>query len=287
MRPCVSVGVDGTDASHDALDWAADEARLRRLPLHIVHAWPGEPQDAPTAPGARSAADVGEEALQAARAQVLMRHPDLEVATLLADRAAREALLEAAGDTDLLVLGARGSGGFPRLLVGSTTLHVAANASCPVVVVHGSGYQAAAGGVLVGVHGRDAEEEVLSFAFGAADRRQLPLEALHAWSYPLVSGPGHAYPPVYEAGHVGAEQGRLLAEVLAGWSERYPQVALSENAVRSGPARELVAQSAASQLLVVGRHGTKRGPLRRLGSVSQAVVEHAQCPVAVVPVAEP
>ncbi|MDH6108660.1 nucleotide-binding universal stress UspA family protein [Kitasatospora sp. MAP12-15] len=284
MRPCVTVGVDGTDASHDALDWAADEAWLRRLPLHVVHAWPGEAQDAPIAPGARSAADVGEEALEAARAQVLMRHPDLEVATRLADRAAREALLDAAADTDLLVVGARGSGGFPRLLVGSTALHVAANASCPVVVVHGSGYQEAAGGVLVGVHGRDAEEEVLSFAFRAADSRQLPLEALHAWSYPLVSGPGHAFPPVYEAAHVAAEQSRLLAEVLAGWSERHPGVPLSETAVRSSPARELVALSETRQLLVVGRHGTPRGPLRRLGSVSQAVVQHAQCPVAVVPV---
>ncbi len=283
MRYPVVAGIDGTDASHDAVDWASDEAHLRRGSLHLLHAWYGEPGQSPTGGESREA---GEEALGAAREQARLRHPDLLVTTELVDGHARDALAAVAGEADLLVLGARGAGGFPRLLVGSTSLHTAAHAPCPVVVVHPAAIRAAAGGVLVGVHGREPEEQVLTFAFEAARSRGLPLLAVHAWSQPLVSGPGHAFPPVFEAGHVKAEQERVLAEVLAGRSQDYPEVKVERLSVRSGAARELVALSATHQLLVVGRHATARGPLQRLGSVSQAAVQHAQCPVAVVPPAQ-
>ncbi len=193
-----------------------------------------------------------------------------------------EALTGAAQGAVLLVVGDRGSGGFPGLLVGSAGLHVAAHAPCPVVVVHHG--PVADGGVVVGVEGRDAEGPVLDYAFEAARRQSLPLTVLHAWSYPLVLGPGHEVPPVYEEGHVAAEHERLLAEVLAGRRERFPDVAVTTSVVRSGAAKELVAASAGHRLVVVGRHGEPSGPLGRLGSTSQAVVQHAHCPVAVVPV---
>ncbi|GAA2143436.1 universal stress protein [Kitasatospora kazusensis] len=283
MRYRVVVGIDGTDASHDAVDWAADEARQRRGSLHLLHAWFGEMAQAFTGRATHLSRDAGEEALGAAAEQARLRHPDLAVTTELVDGHARDAVLAAAGEAELLVLGARGSGGFPRLLVGSTSLDAAARAACPVVVVHPAADRASAGGVLAGVHGRDPEQPVLDFAFEAAVRRELPLLAVHAWSYPLVAGAGRALPPVFEEGHIKAEQDRLLAEVLAGYRQEYPGVKVETLSVRSGAARELVALSAAHQLVVVGRHGTARGPLGRLGSVSQAVVQHGQCPVAVVP----
>ncbi|MCX4744787.1 universal stress protein [Kitasatospora sp. NBC_01287] len=284
MRHPVIVGIDGTDASHDAVGWAAEEARLRGVPLHVLHAWLGETLHAPAGQVTRQTRDTGEEALGAAREQARMHSPGLEVTTELADDYAREALLTASEETDLLVLGARGSGGFSRLLVGSTSLHLSSHALCPVVVVHPRDARSTPGGVLVGVDGEQYGEDVLTFAFEAASRRKLPLQAVHAWSYPLVSGPGHSFPAVYEDEHVAAERERLLAEALAGTREKYPDVEVAAIAVRSSAAKLLVSLSETHQLVVVGRHGAVRGPLRRLGSVSQAVVQHVQCPVAVVPV---
>lgn len=284
MRYPVIVGIDGTDASHDAIGWAAEEAALRRVPLHILHAWLGETLNAPAGQETRRTRDAGEEALDAARDQARMHRPDLAVTTELADDYARDALLAVSGEADLLVLGTRGSGGFPRLLVGSTSLSVSSHALCPVVVVHSPDVRAAAGGVLVGVDGEKYSDDVLAFAFEAALRRSLPLQAVHAWSYPLISGPGHAFPPVYEENHVAAERERFLAEALAGSRQQFPEVEVTEAAVRSSAAKLLVARSESHQLVVVGRHGAVRGPMRRLGSVSQAVVQHAHCPVAVVPV---
>ncbi|MDH6574671.1 universal stress protein [Kitasatospora sp. MAP5-34] len=280
----VIVGIDGTDASHAAIDWATEEAGLRRVPLHILHAWLGETLSAPAGQEVRRTRDAGEEALGAAREQAELHRPGLAVTTELADDYARDALLAMSADTNLLVLGARGSGGFPRLLVGSTSLSVSAHALCPVVVVHSPDAQSAPGGVLVGVDGEKYSDDVLIFAFETARRRRLPLQAVHAWSYPLVSGPGHAFPPVYEESHIAAERERLLAEALAGRRAQYPEVQVAEVAVRSGAAKLLVTLSEIHQLVVVGRHGSVRGPMRRLGSVSQAVVQHAHCPVAVVPV---
>ncbi|MDH6132272.1 nucleotide-binding universal stress UspA family protein [Kitasatospora sp. MAA4] len=284
MRHPVIVGIDGTDASHDAVGWAAEEARLRGVPLHVVHAWLGETLHASAGQVTQQTRDAGEEALGAAREQARMYCPGLAVTTELVDGYAREALLAASEQADLLVLGARGSGGFSRLLVGSTSLHLSAHALCPVVVVHPRDARSTPGGVLVGVDGERGGEDVLDFAFEAASRGNLPLQAVHAWNYPLVSGPGHALPAVYEEEHVAAERDRLLAEALAGTREKYPDVQVAAIAVRSGAAKLLVTLSEAHQLVVVGRHGAVRGPLRRLGSVSQAVVQHVQCPIAVVPV---
>jgi nucleotide-binding universal stress UspA family protein len=106
---------------------------------------------------------------------------------------------------------------------------------------------------------------------------------VHAWSYPPAVGPGHAFPPVYEAGHVASEASRLMSEILAGWRQKFPDVQVTEDIVRSGAAKHLVEVSSTQQLMVVGRHGHPGNPVRRLGSVSQAVVHHTHCPIAVLP----
>ncbi|MFJ2805881.1 universal stress protein [Kitasatospora sp. NPDC087271] len=269
MNRFVVVGVDPSTRSRAAVDWAVDEAFRRRADLRLVHARYGG-----TGPAEA-------QRLDAEWARVAARHPGLTVAAELVDGPPRETLVGAAAGAELLVVGDRGSGGFPELLVGSTSLYAAAHAPCPVVVVHHE--PVTEGGVAVGVEGREAEGPVLAYAFEAALRQSLPLAVLHAWSYPPLLGPGHEVPPVYEEGHIAAEHERLLAEVLAGWRERFPDVAVTTSVVRSGAAKELVAASADQRLVVVGRHGRPNGPLGRLGSTSQAVIQHAQCPVAVVP----
>ncbi|MFE3107270.1 universal stress protein [Kitasatospora indigofera] len=282
MAQPVIVGVDEPASAGEAVDWAVDEAWSRGTRLHLVHAWLWEPDQAPESPDAQAARRSGEESLRVLAERAAARHREVEVTSGVVDVSAREALVALSAAAGLLVVGSRGSGGFPGLLVGSTSLHVTAHASCPVVVVRAAG-PGATDGVAVGVQGRDPSEELLEFAFDSARRRGLPLRAVHAWSLPLVLGPGHALPPVYESGHVEAEEQRLLAEVMAGWQQKYPEVPVEEDAVRSGPAKHLVALSKTHQLVVVGRHGKPGGPVSRLGSVSQAVVNHAHCPVAVVP----
>ncbi|MFJ1704942.1 universal stress protein [Kitasatospora sp. NPDC088346] len=282
MAHPVIVGVDEPASAGAAVDWAADEAHSRGIRLHLVHAWLWEPDQAPDVLDATAARLAGEEALRVLAGRAAARHPGMEVSSGVVDASPREALVALSAAAGLLVVGSRGSGGFTGLLVGSTSLHVAAHAACPVVVVPANG-GGRTDGVAVGVEGREPSEGLLEFAFDSARRNGLPLRAVHAWSYPLVLGPGHALPPVYESGHVAAEEQRLLAEIMAGWQQKYPEVPVEEDAVRSGPAHHLVALSRTHRLVVVGRHGKPEGPIGRLGSVSQAVVQHGHCPVAVVP----
>ncbi|MEZ0089252.1 universal stress protein [Streptacidiphilus sp. EB129] len=290
----VIVGAADAPSAVAAVDWAADEAALRGTRLHLVHAWQWEPGETPTpttatpttaasTPVAAEVEQGGERLLDELVRRARSRQAELEISSETADSSARDALNGLSGQAQVLVVGARGRGGFPALLIGSTSLYLAARAACPVVVVPDGGGEPV-GGVTVGLHGQEPNDEVLSFAFETCLRRRLPLRAVHTWSYPLIRLSGRLAPPVYERGHVEAEQARLVAELLAGWREKYPQVPVEEDIVRAGPAKHLVTLSEHQQLLVVGRHGTPEGPVGRLGSVSQAVVQHARCPVAVIPV---
>ncbi|MFJ8441281.1 universal stress protein [Kitasatospora griseola] len=289
MRYPIIAGIDGTEASHDAIDWAADEARLRRVPLRLLHAWLGEMLYAPAGWEVERTRDAGAEALRAAAERAGARHSELEITTDLVDGYARDSLVTASEDADLLVLGTRGSGGFSRLLVGSTSLHVSSHALCPVVMVHPSERRAAEaraaeGGVLVGVDSEQHSAGVLEFALAAAERRHWPLKAVYAWSNPRPDSSGPEFPSTYREDQLADAHERRLLEMLADARRRHPGVEVTGTVERAGAAQLLVALSEVHQLVVVGRHGTVRGPMRRLGSVSQAVVQHAHCPVAVVPV---
>ncbi len=270
MNRSVVVGVDPSGPNRAAVDWAAAEALARKAVLRLFHARSG------------GASEDEAQVLDREWTRVTGEHPGLTVVAELVDGAAREALTDAATDAALLVVGSRGSGGFAGLLVGSTTLYAAAHAPCPVAVVRDA---APVGrGVVVGAEGKDGEGPVLEYAFETARRQSWPLLVLHTWSYPLVLVSGHDVPPVYEKAHVGAEHERLLAEVLAGRRERFPDVPVTTSVVHSGAAKELVALSERHGLVVVGRRGEPGGAIGRLGSTSQAVVQHARGPVVVVPV---
>jgi nucleotide-binding universal stress UspA family protein len=148
----VVVGVDGSAGGAQALEWAAAEAGLRQAPLHVVHAWMvplidavpeawaiGTPAIGPTDEEvfehlAAAARKVLDEALDQARAL----KPDLEVVGELAEARAAPALIAAAGDAELLVVGSRGRGGFKGLLLGSVSAQCVHHAPCPVVIVPGS-----------------------------------------------------------------------------------------------------------------------------------------------------
>jgi nucleotide-binding universal stress UspA family protein len=134
----------------------------------------------------------------------------------------------------------------------------------------------------VGVDGSPASDSALGFAFEEASLRGTGLTVVHAWTMPVSTGPGDILPLVYDIDEVNAEETRLLAETVAGWQEKYPDVRVHRVVAHGAPAHELVQRSAGAELLVVGSRG--RGGFRGLllGSVSQAAIHHAQCPVAVV-----
>ncbi|MFR9775407.1 universal stress protein [Micromonospora sp. MS34] len=281
----VLVGVDGSAIALDAVRSAARSAALRRRPLRIVHAfiWPlmgvpvGPDPSGPPTGGLRHQAEryVAEAVAEAGKVA-----PDVPVTGAVVDGAPVPVLLDEARDAALLVLGNRGLGGFAGLLIGSVTVQVSARAQCPVLVVRGEPH--ADGPVVVGVDGSECSTEAVGFAFDEAAWRGAALVAVHAWLHPTPVAPGDMLPLVYDLDALAAEEERVLAESVAGFAERYPDVSVQHRLVRGSAAGALVEESKAAQLVVVGAHG--RGALAGLllGSVSHAVLHHAHSPVVIV-----
>ncbi|MFC3501966.1 universal stress protein [Micromonospora krabiensis] len=281
----VVVGVDGSAAALDAVRVAAREAGLRSRPLRVVHAfaWPlvaAPLGPAPFTPPTAGLRGQAEEYVAEAVAEAGKIAPEVPVSGVVVDGAPTSVLLDEARAAALVVLGQRGLGGFAGLLVGSVTVQVSARAGCPVLVVRGEAR--ADGPVVVGVDGSDLSAEAVGFAFEEAARRSAPLVAVHAWLYPAPLAPGDLVPLVYDLAELDAEEHRVLAESLAGWAQRYPEVPVRRRLVRGSPAQALVEESRTAQLVVVGAHG--RGALGGLllGSVSHTVLHHAHSPLAVV-----
>ncbi|MGW4499962.1 universal stress protein [Micromonospora sp. NPDC004336] len=282
----VVVGVDGSAAALDAVRMAAREAAQRQRPLRVVHAFiwpliPNAPLEAvPGAPADAGLRNQAERYVAEAVAEAGKVAPEVAVTGVVVDGAATPVMLDESREAALMVLGHRGLGGFAGLLIGSVTVQVCAHALCPVLVVRGE--ERADGPVVVGVDGSECSMEAVGFAFEEASRRGAPLLALQAWLYPTPVGPGDILPLVYDLDAYAAEQERTLAESLAGFAERYPDVPVRHRLVRGTPARVLVEESKTAQLVVVGARG--RGPLSGLllGSVSHAVLHHAHSPLVIV-----
>ncbi|WP_328414198.1 universal stress protein [Micromonospora sp. NBC_00389] len=278
----VVVGVDGSASALDAVRAGARAAAAQHLPLRVVHAfvWPlyaTVQGPLPTDVGLRREAD---ELVAEAVAEAKKVSADLPVTGAVVDGTPTPVLLRATRDAALLVLGHRGLGGFTELLVGSTAVQVSARADCPVLVVRGE--SRADGPVVVGVDGSALSTEALGFAFAEAARRDTTLVAVHAWQIPTSFIAGEVLPLVYDLDAATAAEERILAEAVAGWSERYPEVPVRQRVVYGAPARVLIEESVAAQLTVVGAHG--RGALggMLLGSVSHTVLHHAKGPLAIV-----
>ncbi|MEG3637219.1 universal stress protein [Micromonospora palythoicola] len=281
----VVVGVDGSEIALHAVRAAAREAAYRHRPLRVVHAfiWPlmGVPLGpAPGAPADGGLRNQAERHLADAVAEAGKVAPEVPVTAEVVDGSASSMLLAEARDAALVVLGNRGLGGFAGLLLGSVAVQVSAHADGPVLVVRGE--SRADGPVVVGVDGSELSQEAVRFAFEEAAWRGTELVAVHAWLYPTPVGPGDILPLVYDLDAFRDEEERVLAEAVAGWSERYPEVPVRRRLVRGSPGRALVEESRTAQVVVVGARG--RGALGGLllGSVSHAVLHHAHCPLAIV-----
>jgi nucleotide-binding universal stress UspA family protein len=286
----IVVGIDGSASSLQAVRWAAHQARRRDVPLRLVHACLLMPvrhprQVAPPPEYHDAFLEQGQhwlsQAAEAARAAV----PGVTLSTDLRDGVTAEVLIGESHVAQLVVLGDRGLGGFRGLLVGSVSIAVSAHAHCPVVVTHAStddGAPPETGPVVVGVDGSPLSDTAVGFAFEAAAERRVPLVAVHSWVDVDMAGAWTALPRTIDWDWVEATEAKLLDDALAGWLEKFPDVEVHKLVERDRPGRALLKESAGAQLVVVGSRG--RGALTGigLGSVSQSLLHHAECPVAVV-----
>lgn len=280
----ILVGYDGSADASIALNWAMDEAGRsgRSVRLAYVFEWltvagwlgPG------VAPGVwpdETARRQVEDLVRKAAADAAAERPGLTVHGEVFDGPPALVLQERSADAGMLVLGSRGHGGFGGLLAGSTAVSVTAHAHCPVVVVR-DGQAATSGPVVVGVDGSETSLRALGFAAERAAQRDVPLRVLRIWE-----PPGERWvPPGFDPEEATATERAAAEADLAQWRETFPEVPVELRVTPGNPAALLVEASREAQLVVVGTRG--RGGLRGmlLGSVSQQLIHHAHCPVAVV-----
>lgn len=283
----IVVGIDDSPAARVAVQWAARDAELRKVPLTLVHAVSPEMSTwlrTPMPTGVmRWQQDHGRRLVDGALEVVeeATEHGGpAAIHTEILTSGALPALIDLSEHAELMVAGAQGSGRWPGRLLGSVSSALLRHAHCPVVIVHEedpSRPQPAGAPVLVGIDGSPASESATAIAFDEASRRHVGLTALHAWSDLDVSEwPGIDWPATQSM----AEE--VLAERLAGWQERYPDVHVRRVVVEAQPGRRLVQEAERAQLVVVGSRG--RGGFAGLlvGSVGETVAQLARVPVMVV-----
>lgn len=276
----ILVGTDGSPQATNAVLWAADEAARHSLRLAIITAhapW----YDLHSAPAELKDAEEREYLanLHAAKEAALQRHPDLAVRTELRAGEAAEVLGEQSGQARAVVTGTRGRGGFPGLMLGSTTLALMGHARAPVIIVPGDPPPADRG-VVVGLDGSESSRVALSYAFEQARLRQAPLTALWVIQDPSWYGPPGAYGQ-WLAAAAGTTEEHLVAE-LNPWRQEFPDVDVTGTVVWGHPVAMLRRAAEDAGLLVVGNRGRNIARSVLLGSVSHGVLHHAPCPVAIV-----
>jgi len=301
-RPIVVV-VDGSEQALHAVGWAAREAAWRKAPLRIisVSAMPSRmrPYSATPATVADNLRKMSARALSTALARAQEVAPGLLADADLVTGAPVQALTASGSGASMLVLGARGAGGFSAMVLGSVSRYVAAHAPCPVVVApEDSG--AVQAEIVVGVGDPAQAADSLGFAFDEASMRGARLTAVHAlqrlpWAALLddedpyqteaavmaLEGADAASDPGIFAPADEAAATADLAEVIDGWRDKYPEVAVSQQVIRGHPGRVLARWSTRADLVVIGRHGDPHRA--RLGSIQHPLLSHAHGAIAIVP----
>jgi nucleotide-binding universal stress UspA family protein len=282
----IVVGVDGSAASNAAVCWAAHDAVTRKIPLTLVHVVNPTVSTWAQAPTLDRFAEWQEDegrrilanALKIARDTANDNLP-IPIDSELMFSATVPTLADLSKTAKLMVVGTYGRGALARGLLGSVSSELMRHSHCPVAVIRDEDPRMphpAQAPVLLGTDGSPASELATAIAFEEASRRHVDLIALHAWSdKEIFELPG------LDWSAVKAEEERLLAEALAGYQERYPDVTVTRLIVCDRPARALVETSESAQLIVVGSHGRGRLAGTLLGSVSNAVVQSVRMPVIV------
>jgi nucleotide-binding universal stress UspA family protein len=279
----VVVGVDGSEESLRAVEWAAAEAKRHSAPLRIVSAPASVPRvhSHSTSPAEIACAlrGIAARALDAAITRSEEVAPGLPLTTELLSGPPALAVAESGADASMLVVGARGAGGFAAMVLGSVSRYVASRAPGPVVVVREEN-MAVHREIAVGVRDPRDTTKALAFAFEEAALRDADLVAVHTW-YWLPAAPHRPAPD--EIDRISAEATSSLDDALEGWREKYPAVRVRHDVIHGHAARVLASYSARTDLVVLGRHGHPDGVGPGIGSIQHAVLDHAHGPVAVIP----
>ncbi|MEU6018272.1 universal stress protein [Streptomyces sp. NPDC047515] len=273
------VGIDPSRNWHLSLAWAADEAQRRGLELRLVVAVPplhdAHPRD--DSPRRTSLLQAGANALQEGAAWVRARHPRLRPATDLLDGYPAAVIGGLSGRARMVVLGSRHlSRTAEYLSADSLVVPVTAQARCPVVVVGDAEHVTQQPTYLVvGIDGGESSKAALGLAFEEADLRGAALRAVSVWQPPLFT--------LQDERDAVQAQRRMLSEVTAGWSIKYPDVHLTHEVPTGHPVEELASAAEHALAVVVGRRGRGGYTGMRLGSVVHGLLHRAHCPVITVP----
>lgn len=291
----IVVGIDGSDTSLGAAKWAAAVARTLEQPLQLVYSThhptrllgTGDPTLAQQLTDSLS--DDGARVLSHIVTAIRSDLPDARLTTLLADETPATALLAAAADASLLVVGATGRGSVERWLLGSTASRVVHRATGPVVVWRGDPADPGPDHrpIVVGLDGTPTSAAAAELAFEFASLTGSPVAAVRAWSdeYTVGAVTPDSVPIASPAAMlvdwdaVARGEAATLTTILASYRQRFPGVTVEEVSARGSAARALLRALDDAQFVVVGSRGRGRLTGALLGSTSQNLLHRAECPV--------
>ncbi|MCE5291951.1 MAG: universal stress protein [Nocardiaceae bacterium] len=287
----VIVGVDDSRHTETAVRWAARTASERGRPLRIVHAQDigcADPVLGVRYPDVSEALERvrvrGEDALARAVRTAHAVNPKLSVETEIASGSAAQTLVRCSESAYELVLAAGSVGESGSGTIGSTTAAVASRSHCPVVIVRGSTARdvTTPGPILLGMDTSTAVDGAVAAAFDEASLRGASLIVVHAWSDLRLGAVASRHELLTPPAEFQKCEGAAIAELLAPWREKYPDVQVSIKVYLDGPREHLLRWSQRAQLVVIGARG--RGGLDglSLGSTTTALIQQARCPVMVV-----
>lgn len=287
----VVVAVDGSDASKNAVRWAANTAMKRGIPLRLASSYtmPQFLYAEGMVPPKELFEDLQAETLEKIEEARALAHevaPEIKIGHTVAEGSPIDMLLEMSHGVTMIVMGSRGMGGLSGMVTGSVSASVVSHANCPVVVVREDNAVTEStkyGPVVVGVDGSEVSQKATEYAFAEAEARGAELIAIHTWMDMQVQASLAGLSAAQaEWSEVEREQGELLNERIAPLVEKYPDVKVKKMIARDRPVRALSDAAEAAQLLVVGSHGRGGFKGMLLGSTSRALLQAAPCPMMVV-----
>ena len=292
----ILVGVDGSANSAAALRWALAEADLRHHRVTALFAWgyipPGHAGE-----GRTFDADYGPADADAALAAAIEAAVGAEVAGDVERRVvcdlAPKSLLTVAGGADLLVVGARGVGGFRGLLLGSVSQQCLHHTTGPLAIIRSPGSpdataqadaaprQGAGGRIVVGVDDSDGARRALRWALEEGRLRHPAVHVVHAWQPPYVVPSPFAGLPI-DVDVIEKHARATLDRAVDAEDTRRRPAPVERILVRDGAARAVLDTAAGAGLVALGTRGLGGFRGLVLGSVTHHVAHHIRCPLVVI-----